>query len=338
MKGKVAVLISLITTIGLVYWFILQPPEALSGTSKEPYKQQRDKTNDEVKDIRKLALNQNEREPQAVFNSEDEIGEEWCKVERNFSPQQRKNSQNEASEWDVQRGNILIPDYHSAFESHNAGLIAPYVDIEPDKLLLSAKSDDKFALITLLQRDDAAKEKKDWAAYRLMLLGNTSLALGHLVMKEVSLAKHKFAEGSIVTKEIENHMLNSLAYVSYGIARMDASALRAYVIATNPKHLSHNFSPDEALDKIDSAAINARKNDLVEFINSERAQLHLNPISDIKIPEIARKEFDISIAILYASFGSQIAESKNLMKISEHDLSRKSDCVSEFLSRLTQSS
>lgn len=281
--------------------------------------------------------NASEQKNHPVFINDTVNSKQWCNAERDLTEQQRINHQKAALEWDASRGNILIPDHRSAFDSKNSNLIAPYVGMQLDKLIRHAQNDDEFALLTLLQRKDAPKKAKDRSAQRLMILGNTSLALSHLVMKELYLAKYAFAKDGTVSDAVKSHLLNSLAYVSYGIERLDASALRAYVIGIQPKHLNRDFSPDEALDEISSANITDRKNHLIDYINTERLQIHLEPVGNSDIPKIAQREFDISVAILYANFASQIGESESLSKMSVYDFSRTSDCVSEYISKLTQS-
>ncbi|MBD3585818.1 hypothetical protein HHX48_08735 [Salinimonas sp. HHU 13199] len=335
-KKAVQILTTIVAALLTGHFFLAEPKDAPERLSRAATKvQAATAANDTVITINPLNLA--EQNNNTVSLNDTVNSKQWCKAERNLTEQQRITHRKAALEWDASRGNILIPDYRSAFESKNSNLIAPYVGMQLDKVIRHAQNDDEFALLTLLQRKDAPKKAKDRSAHRLMVLGNTSLALSHLVMKELYLAKYEFAKEGTVSDAVKSHLLNSLAYVSYGIERLDASALRAYVIGTQPKNLNRDFNPDEALDEISSANITDRKNHLIDYINAERLQIHLEPVGNSHIPKIAQREFDISVAILYANFASQIGESESLSKVSVYDFSRKSDCVSEYISKLTQS-
>lgn len=260
-----------------------------------------------------------------------ESDEDWCHIEQKLSEQEKSSVYSESMEWAVKRGEILLPAENTSFEQQHRSLLAPYIEAKIAELVQHARNDDQFALLTLLQREDTPKELKHRSALHLMVLGNTSTALSYLVVKEMVLANFIYQEEGRINDEIKKHLVNSLAYVSYGLERLDVSALRAYlVIAKQHKSGTYKLDSESVLSDDGMSRVEDMKEQLVRYINNKRSEKHLNPIGYEDFPKVALREFESSLAVEYANFGTLINGSRNL-KALDYDFEEKSTCLKALI-------
>ena len=133
----------------------------------------------------------------------------------------------------------------SSFENPNAELIAPYIEGPLEDVAFHAKEGNEFALLVLMQRRDTPLPLRLKSAKSLVVSGHTSIALAYLVSMELAAANQKYEQREKLDEEVKNHVLRSLVYVSYGIDKLDASALRAYLtFVKNSERQSKRLNPE----------------------------------------------------------------------------------------------
>ena len=165
----------------------------------------------------------------------------WCEEQSLFDVQERVNISNQLNEWSIQRGEITLPILNSSFENPNAELIAPYIEAPLEDVAFHAKEGNEFALLVLMQRRDTPLPLRLKSAKSLVVSGHTSIALAYLVSMELAAANQKYEQREKLDEEVKNHVLRSLVYVSYGIDKLDASALRAYLTFVKNRVILYNL-------------------------------------------------------------------------------------------------
>lgn len=255
----------------------------------------------------------------------------WCEEQSLFDVQEKVNISNQLNEWAIQRGEITLPILNSSFENPNAELIAPYIEAPLEDLAFHAKEGNEFALLVLMQRRDTPLPLKIKSAKSLVVKGHTSIALAYLVSMELTGANQKYERREKLDEEIKNHVLRSLVYVSHGIDKMDASALRAYLtFVKNSEGQSKRLNPELALSDSEMTKVDELKSQFIRSIDMEREKRNLSPIGQREFPEVALRSFETSLAVEYYNFGPLIEGSRNLKGIG-HSFKDKSYCLEKLV-------
>lgn len=255
----------------------------------------------------------------------------WCIVEGDIEDTEIAKLEKELLEWDVERGDILLPLKDSHFETPNAAFLAPYVELDLQDLIAHARNDDMFALLTIMQRSDVPKKYRDNAARHLAMLGNTSTALSYLVIKEMTLANSLFQKEGEITERVKQHVTNSLAFVSYGLEQLDVTALRSYMIfVKGHKEGNYALDPETVLSKQEMAKVGSAKSQFVNYLNQKREEKYLPAIEEKTFPDIAVRSFESSLAVEYHVFGELLQASKNLENMG-YDFENPPECTKRML-------
>jgi hypothetical protein len=255
----------------------------------------------------------------------------WCIVEGDIEDTEIAKLEKALLEWDVERGDILLPRNDSNFETPNAAFLAPYVELDLQDLIAHARNDDMFALLTIMQRSDVPKKYRDNAARHLAILGNTSTAMSYLVIKEMTLANSLFKQEGEITERVKQHLTNSLAYVSYGLEQLDVTALRSYMIfVKGHKEGNYALDPEIVLSKQEMAKVESAKSQFVNYLNQKREEKYLPAIEEKTFPDVAVRSFESSLAIEYHVFGELLQASKNLESMG-YDFENPPECTKRVL-------
>ena len=255
----------------------------------------------------------------------------WCEEQSLFDVQERVNISNQLNEWAIQRGEITLPILNSSFENPNAELIAPYIEAPLEDVAFHAKEGNEFALLVLMQRRDTPLPLRLKSAKSLVVSGHTSIALAYLVSMELAAANQKYEQREKLDEEVKNHVLRSLVYVSYGIDKLDASGLRAYLtFVKNSEGQSKRLNPEIALSDSEITKVYELKSQFIHSIDMEREKRNLPPVGQSEFPDVALRSFETSLAVEYYNFGVLIEGSRNLKGIG-HSFTDKSECLEKLV-------
>lgn len=237
----------------------------------------------------------------------------WCSTETDAEHSESARIEKESLEWDIERGDILLAAEDSVFESPNAVLLAPYAELDLQDLIAHAKNDDLFALLTIMQRKDVPMKYRNNAARHLTVMGNTSTALSHLVVIELTQAHHIYDIEGQINEQVKAHVVNSLTYVSFGLEQLDVTALRSYLYFVQ-RHENGSYALDleAALSKEEVEKVKFAKAKFKQYLDQKREEKYLSAIEEKIFPKVAKLQFEESLAIEYHTFGNLILASRNL--------------------------
>ncbi|WP_395339369.1 hypothetical protein PN836_014355 [Ningiella sp. W23] len=280
-----------------------------------------------AKQIQKNAANdsqpKNSDQSSSLFvnpeNQDGRVEDEWCFAVTELADDQIVRYLELKSEWDVQRGDIsmtnpFVDAVNSGTSSipaiafltsngNNEHLLAPYREMSLRELRASANSNDRYALLAIVDNPSINPTEKVEAARKLLHFGDTASSLRTLTTMELLYASFDYEEKGAMTMDIQEKILNALTYIHYGLSRKDTSALLAYLqlVRDNPifnKELAPNVVLSEnALSKIDQ---NVKQ--LVAAIDESNIRNNMMPISDIEIPKVAQHSFEASIVVLFNEY------------------------------------
>ena len=262
---------------------------------------------------------------------ENHSASRWCstKTDIDYSDSVRVNK--ESIEWDIDRGNILLAAKDSVFESPNTILLAPYAELDLQDLIAHAKNDDLFALLTIMQRKDVPMKYRNNAARHLTVMGNTSIALSHLVVIELTRAHHIYEIEGQINEQVKAHVVNSLTYVSYGLEQLDVSALRSYLyFVQRYENGSYGLDVEAVLSEKEVEGVNLAKAQFKQHLNQKREEKYLSAIEEKTFPKVAKHQFEKSLLLEYRTFGSLILTSNNLKNMG-YDFKRLPECAKRLL-------
>ncbi len=268
-----------------------------------------------------------ESEPNVSLSPESHRASRWCSTETGAEHTESARIEKESLEWDIERGDILLAAEDSVFESPNAILLAPYAELDLQDLIAHARNDDLFALLTIMQRKDVPMKYRNNAARHLTVMGNTSTALSHLVVKELTRANHIFEMEGQVNEQVKAHVVNSLTYVSYGLEQLDVTALRIYLyFVQRHENGSYALDVEAALSKKEVESVKLAKAQFKEYLNQKREEKYLSAIEEKAFPKVAKRQFEKGLALEYRTFGSLILGSNNLKNMG-YDFENLPDCA-----------
>ena len=148
---------------------------------------------------------------------------------------------------------------------------------------------------------------------------------------ELAAANQKYEQREKLDEEVKNHVLRSLVYVSYGIDKLDASALRAYLtFVKNSERQSKRLNPEIALSDSEITKVYELKSQFIHSIDMEREKRNLPPVGQSEFPDVALRSFETSLAVEYYNFGVLIEGSRNLKGIG-HSFTDKSKCLEKLV-------
>lgn len=259
---------------------------------------------------------------------------DWCIRGLDLTEDDLRLAKEESIEWAKTKGNI----YFSAKDlngntsgSLNSELLEPYREMNKEKLLALAFDNDRYAMISAIQRDDISWEAQDRIAGTLLTMGDTSIGLLHLFVNEIVAAEFEYKEQNNVTQEVKQKVINALTYVSYGIRRYDTTALHNYLsMLEDDEILGEILHPSYILSKKDFEKIEANVSDLQRQIDELRIENNLPTISELEIPKIARHEFQSYLSLLYSEYGKHLNSLQSLNSESGPRIDR-SECVNRHL-------
>ncbi len=152
-------------------------------------------------------------------------------------------------------------------------------------------------------------------AQQLLILGNISIPLSYLVIHEITAAEKIYREKEAITNKIKRHILRSLAYVSYGLDRLDVNALKSYLVMLKQhENGGYEFDPGLVLSAGELSYASIWKEQLISYIDDKSAEKYLDPIGHRDFPGVALRNYELTLAIEYPGFGSLIVKSNNLKK------------------------
>jgi len=259
---------------------------------------------------------------------------DWCIRGVDLSKQDLLFAKQESKDWAEKRSNIWLnrQDFKGDYTNNkNAEMLEPYREMNKDDLLEISYQDDRYAMITAIQRKDISWEIRNKFANRLLILGDTTMSLFQLVTNEVVEVRLAFAKTEKVTPDIKQRLINILSYVSYGISRYDSMPLIQYVSTMrHDKIFGEKLDPNHVLSAQDYEQIKVNVQDIARQIDELRSKENLIPISDIDVPNIANYDFQRSVSILYLEYG-QIMDRLQDLNLETGPSLERSNCVKRYV-------
>lgn len=322
-------LIAAIGIVAVLFYYLLDVSSGAEPNTKYANKRAGEET------VHQLSLQEESHSTQTILQSEPHVSlspeshsaSRWCSIEAEPEHSESVIVEKESLEWDIERGDILLAAEDSVFESPNAVLLAPYAELDLQDLIAHAKNDDLFALLTLMQRRDVPMKHRNNAARHLTVMGNTSTALSHLIVTELTRANHIFEIEGQVNEQVKAHVVNSLTYVSYGLEQLDVTALRSYLyFVRRHENGSYALDVEAALSQKEVETVKFAKAQFKKYLNKKREEKYLSTIEEKAFPKVAKRQFEKSLALEYRTFGSLILGSKNLKNMG-FDFENLPDCA-----------
>lgn len=261
----------------------------------------------------------------------------WCISSIDLNESDYALAQQERIEWAEQRGEIWTNRYgvdgdYSEFE--NAAYLEPYKEMDKGSLLELAWNDDKYALLTTLQRQNIDWDTQDKTAYRLLELGATSMSLMHFITKEMVRAHSAYEKHGRVTPNIKKHVINALSYLSYGLRRYDSSVLFHYVTLVDGDPIYQEaLRPELVLKPEEITQVGSNAEILSNQIDAKRREQNLDSFGYQELPIIASHEFEERLAFLYAKYARSM-ETIQRLELSTSPSLEKSQCVKRYMNLL----
>lgn len=322
-------LIAAIGIVAVLLYYLLDVSSGAEPNTKYANKRAAEET------VHPLSLQQKSYSTQTIPQSDSHVSSpqennrtsRWCSTETEPEHSESVRTEKESLEWDIERGNILLASEDSVYESPNAVLLAPYAELDLQDLIAHAKNDDLFALLTIMQRKDVSMKYRNNAARHLTVMGNTSTALSHLIVTELTRANHIFEMEGQVNEQVKTHVVNSLTYVSYGLEQLDVTALRSYLyFVQRHENGSYALDVEAALSQKEVETVNFAKAQFKQYLNHKRQEKYLSTIEEKAFPKVAKHQFEKSLALEYRTFGSLLLGSNNLKNMG-FDFENLPDCT-----------
>jgi hypothetical protein len=226
---------------------------------------------------------------------------EWCMISADLTEKDQQFAMNELSEWNVIRGNLILSGgeaMRAYSEANGAHYVEPYREMSLDNLRHAVKNDDRFAMISALQRFDVSLVEKDAIADRLLIIDSNKFSLLHKVNREIGRAVSLYENNESNKILIKDSIKNALVYSQYGLKSYDISPMRM-LLTMIKEELPRDYLPSTILSSKDIVDINRRVDVLSEQLDEERTKEGFQVLSNIDIPKIAKHWFNMELGVLY---------------------------------------
>lgn len=259
---------------------------------------------------------------------------EWCISSIDLNEEDYAFAQTELQDWTAERGEIWKNgiDFHGNYSEYkNADLLEPYNQMTSVDLLTLVSQDDLYAMITALQREDIDWDLKSKLANRLLVLGDTSMSLMHLISREMAYARVAYEDQKKVTPKIKKNIIKALSYLTYGMNRLDSSALFHYVtMIDDDEILGRDLLPHHVLSSKDFEKVVANAKSIERQVDEQRSKENKSPLDEIDIPKIAFHAFEERVAFLYLHYENAI-ETVSRLPLETPLPITKTECVNRYL-------
>ncbi|QBG35984.1 hypothetical protein [Litorilituus sediminis] len=258
---------------------------------------------------------------------------DWCIKRIELTEQDYQFAQQELIEWENSRGRMLFSstNFDGEHNQHyNSNFLEPYKEMDKNELVENALKDDRYALISAIQRKDIDSKTKKSLANKLMILGDTSTALLYLYSIKTFEASYEYRQNKLVTSDVKRLVKDALTYIFYGISRYDTDTLSSYLYdLRDDETLKTALHPKNILTPQDFDDIKKNVQSLSAYIDEQRSQNNLMPINQLDIPKIANHDFQENLAILYLEHGDNLDSLQAIN--SEHGPNiKRTDCVAKY--------
>jgi len=249
----------------------------------------KDSATERLKEILKITGNTGEQD----LSYEDN----WCVANEDLLEEEADYAQEQLNEWQLSRGYTIfrggeeksfmkgVSTLFDEFIGVNDEHLDAYRYADKDTLLRLADNDDMIALTTMMRSNSGFDGKtKFYSAKKLLILGDTSFGLRHLVA--VYLARAQGAKRLKKGREhVKGYLKSALAYIEFGMMRKDVSSLNTYLsMSVDYKKRFSNLYLSEYLTELDYIEIKELARTYYKETNEARLEKGLPSFQDIDKP------------------------------------------------------
>ena len=237
---------------------------------------------------------------------------QWCSRYYDLRADDLDYSFRESNDWELARGNIILAkniDRTTSYVTDSDIVAQSYMQMSDEKLYELEEFGDDMALLVLLSRDTVDFNERIRIAKKLIVKGKTGNALAHLIIAEMVKMTASITDSSELLAEHKANLIRAIVYVNYGLDCYDASG--------RPHFCKYLMVLEKTLMELltieDNQTIEHSLTRLKENIDKKRADLNLEPLSNLDIPKIARHDFEHELAYNYIDFSEHLNALIHLM-------------------------
>ena len=262
--------------------------------------------------------------PNPAFMDYDD---EWCLAMTDLNSKDRDYYQRELDDWRLSKGRVTAAvndGIGGIYFPDSSQYIAPYMGSSYDAVLQQINSNNKFAMLAALKRQDFNIESKQNIAQQLVINGYTSV-LSDLVRVEFVQAIMGYNQTQQLNADIKDHLKRAMAYIAYGIEYYDLDAVLAYLSIVGSDDFPLDLKPRYSLGTDNH--VQQYVDSLTQWIDEARDNENLQLPTAEELPKVARHAFEGRLARLYLEFGNELSDLKATLPKNTSTMLDRSECV-----------